>query len=261
MKTFFDLKYSSHENQVLDFYLPMNDENYDVVLVSLHGGSWAIGDKSEYAPQTAEFAKRLNVPTVNMNYRLTPHTLDDMMEDIEIVLSFITEYAKQYGCDFKRCVLRGFSAGAHIAMNYAYRKSNSPLPVTLFIGEATPTDLAAPLGGPAKGFICRGLSNIIGERITQKNWTDYVPQMEKLSPVNYITPESVPTLLLHGTLDYMVGYKTALKTVEILKSNDVPCDLVTFDECKHQFLEYKMEMVEEYFGKVNSFFAKFSKRK
>ncbi len=261
MKIFNDLKYSNHERQVLDFYLPHSDENYDIVLVSLHGGSWAMGDKSDYSKQTAEFARRLNVPTVNMNYRLSPFTLDDMMADITSAIEFIVDYAKNFGCEFKKCVLRGFSAGAHIAMNYAYRERNPALPVTLFIGEATPADLAAPLGGPAKGFICRGLSNITGERITQKNWGDFIPQMEKLSPVNYVTKNSVPTLLLHGTLDYMVGYIIAQKTIEVLKNNGVPCELVTFRECKHQFLECNESQVEEYFSKVHSFFSEFSKIK
>ncbi len=261
MKIFNDLKYADDERQLLDFYLPESDENYDTVLVSLHGGSWAMGDKGEYSKQTAEFAKRLNVPTVNMNYRLSPFSLEDMMKDISLALEFIINYAKELGCCFEKCVLRGFSAGAHIAMSYAFRENNPTLPVLLFIGEATPADLAAPLGGPAKGFICRGLSNITGERITQKNWAEFVPQMEKLSPINYVGEKSIPTLLLHGTEDYMVGYTTALKTIDVLNNHNIPCDLVTFEGCKHQFLECNEKQIEDYFIKVHSFFSEFSKTK
>lgn len=260
MKIFNDLNYSTDSNQNLDFLLPENKENYDTVLISLHGGSWSMGDKSDYSKQTEEFAKRLNVPTVNMNYRMSPSLIDEMTEDVELAMNFIIKYAKQFGCEFKKCILRGFSAGAHIAMSYAYRKKNeSPLKISFLIGESAPSDLAAPLGGPAQAFICRGLTNIVGKKVTRNNWAEHVPEMEKLSPINYITPDSVPTLLLHGTEDYMVGYKTALKTLSVLQANNVPCELVTFEGARHQCEEHTPEMVEEYFSKVNSFFLRFSK--
>lgn len=260
MKLFENVSFGSDQAQILDFYLPESDENYDVVLISLHGGSWSMGDKSDYSRQTEEFAKRLNVPTVNMNYRMTPALLPQMMEDLELAMKFIVDYAKQFGCNFKSCILRGFSAGAHIAMNYAYRKKEeSPLKIDFFIGEAAPADLAAPLGGPAPAFICRGLSNITGVKITRANWDEHVDVMQELSPVNYITPDSVPTLLLHGTKDYLVGYRTALKTADALAANNVPHSLVTCDGLEHQFKGCNEEMIEEYFGKVNSFFSRFSK--
>ncbi len=261
MKIFKDLSYSNEENQILDFYLPDSDENYDIVLISLHGGSWSMGDKSEYARETEEFAKRLNVPTVNMNYRMTPALLPEMMEDVELAINFIIEYAKQFGCEFKKCIFRGFSAGAHISMSYAYRKKNEcPLEITFIIGEAAPADLATPLGGPAQAFICRGLTNIVGKKVTRSNWAEHLPEMKALSPINYLTPDSVPTLLLHGTMDYMVGYHAVAKRMfEALQENNIPCELVTFEGLEHQLQGNTPEMVEEYFGEVHSFFNRFSK--
>ncbi len=260
MQIFKDLKYGNENGQNFDFYLPESEENYDNVLISLHGGSWSMGDKSDYSRETLEFAQRLNIPTVNMNYRMTPALLPEMMEDVTLCMEYVIECAKEYGCEFKKCILRGFSAGAHICMNYAYRKKEvSPLEIKFLIGEAAPADLAAPLAGPAPAFICRGLSNILGEKVTRANWSEHVEEMEELSPINYITPDSVPTLLLHGTMDYLVGYKTALKTIKTLKENNVPCDLVTCEGLEHQFKGCTDKMVEDYFGKVNSFFCKFSK--
>ncbi|MBQ8783205.1 MAG: alpha/beta hydrolase [Clostridia bacterium] len=260
MKLFEDISYSEDKAQILDFYLPESDENYDIVLISLHGGSWSMGDKSEYSRETEEFAKRLNVPTVNMNYRMTPALLPEMMEDVELAMSFITDYAKQFGCNFKKCILRGFSAGAHIVMSYAYQeKDSSPLPITFLIGESAPADLSTPLGGPAQAFICRGLSNIVGKKITRNNWSEHIEEMKALSPIYHLTPDAPPTLLLHGTEDYMVGYMIAESMYSALKDKDVPCDLVTFNGLEHQLKGCSEEMVEEYFVKVNSFFSKFSK--
>ncbi len=260
MKLFENISYSADKKQVLDFYLPESNENYDVVLISLHGGSWSMGDKSEYSRETEEFAKRLNVPTVNMNYRMTPALLPEMMEDLELAMIFITQYAKQFGCDFKKCILRGFSAGAHIAMSYAYdKKDASPLPVSFVIGESAPSDLSTPLDGPAQAFICRGLSNIVGTKITRNNWSEHIDEMKAISPIYHLTPEVPPTFLLHGTLDYMVGYTIAQSMLSALKENNVPCELVTFDGLEHQLKGCTQEMVEEYFGKVNSFFCEFSK--
>ena len=260
MKLFENISYGNDEAQILDFYLPESDENYDIVLISLHGGSWSMGDKSEYSRETEEFAKRLNVPTVNMNYRMTPALLPEMTEDVELAINFIVDYAKQFGYDFNRCILRGFSAGAHIAMSYAYEKlSSCALPVTFVIGESAPSDLSTPLAGPAQGFILRGLSNILGHRITRNNWAENVDEMKELSPRYHISAQTPPTLLLHGTMDYMVGYTIAQDMYSALKASNVPCELVTFNELEHQLHGCTDEMVEEYFGKVNSFFSEFSK--
>lgn len=260
MKLFENISYGDDEAQILDFYLPDNEKNYNVVLISLHGGSWSMGDKREYSRETEEFVKRLIVPTVNMNYRMTPALLPEMMEDVELAMSFIIEYANQFGCCFEKCILRGFSAGAHIAMSFAYEKQElSPLPIAFVIGEAAPADLSTPLGGPAQAFICRGLSNIVGQKITRANWSEHVDEMKELSPIYHLTPEAPPTLLLHGTLDYMVGYTIAQSMRTALEENHVPCDLVTFEGLEHQLKGCSDEMVEEYFGKVNSFFSEFSK--
>lgn len=260
MKFFENVSYGADEAQILDFYLPESDENRDVVLISLHGGSWSMGDKAEYSRETREFAKRLNVPTVNMNYRMTPALLPEMMEDVELAINFIVDYARQFGCSFNHCILRGFSAGAHIVMSYAYERGmQSPLHIDFVIGESAPSDLSTPLDGPAQGFICRGLSNILGHKITRNNWADNVDEMKELSPRYHVTPDVPPTLLLHGTMDYMVGYTIAQDMYSVLRQNNVPCDLVTFNELEHQLHGCTDEMVEEYFGKVNSFFSEFSK--
>lgn len=260
MRIFENLSYSNSDDQTLDFYLPESDENYDNVLISLHGGSWSMGDKSEYSRETEEFAKRLNIPTVNMNYRMTPALLPEMMEDVELAMKFIIKYAKQLGCNFKKCILRGFSAGAHIVISYAYQnKESSPLPIKFVIGESAPADLSTPLDGPAQAFICRGLSNIVGKKITRLNWSEHVQEMKDLSPIYHITPDAPPTLLLHGTKDYMVGYTIAESFLSALQKNKIPCELVTFEGLEHQLKGCTDEMVKGYFVKVNSFFSKFSK--
>ncbi len=260
MKLIQNISYGKNEAQLLDFYLPDDRENYNIVLISLHGGSWSMGDKVDYSRETEEFSKRLNVPAVNMNYRMTPALLPEMMEDVETAMKFIIDYASQFGCHFDRCILRGFSAGAHIVMSYAYEKSeSSPLPVDFVIGESAPSDLSTPLAGPAQGFICRGLSNIIGHKITKNNWAEYIDQMKELSPIYHLSSHVPPTILLHGTMDYMVGYKIAQSMYSALKKNNVPCELVTFDGLEHQLKGCNNEMVETYFGKVNNFFCEFSK--
>lgn len=262
MKLFENLSFGDDKAQILDFYLPESDENYDIVLISLHGGSWSMGDKSEYSRETEEFAKRLNIPTVNMNYRMTPALIPEMMEDLELAMKFITDYASQYGCSFKRCILRGFSAGAHIAMCYAYQNNAcSPLPITFIIGESAPSDLSTPLAGPAQAFICRGLSNVLGTKVTRFNWENHVDAMKAVSPIYQLTPGVPPTLLLHGTMDYMVGYKIACSMLSALKENNIPCELVTFEGLEHQLHGCSDEMIEKYFGEVHRFFENFSKNK
>ena len=57
----------------------------------------------------------------------------------------------------------------------------------------------------------------------------------RASPLNWVTPNSAPTLLLHGTEDKYVAYEQAVWMHDRLKAADVEVELLTLQGAGHGF--------------------------
>jgi dipeptidyl aminopeptidase/acylaminoacyl peptidase len=55
------------------------------------------------------------------------------------------------------------------------------------------------------------------------------------SPLNWVTPEAAPTLLIHGTKDNYVAYEQATWMLDRLKQCGVEATLMTMEGAGHGF--------------------------
>ena len=110
-----DLAYGSDPSQRLDAYVPLHPAG--PVLVMVHGGAWAFGDKaapSVIRPKLAYWAARGYV-VVSVNYRLLP-AADPLVQaqDVARALALVQQKAAAWGADGRRVVLMGHSSGGHL---------------------------------------------------------------------------------------------------------------------------------------------------
>ncbi|XOV88451.1 MAG: alpha/beta hydrolase [Pseudomonadota bacterium] len=100
--------------QSLDIYWKDNSRKRPVV-VYLHDGGWAFGDKRDVHLKPRFFALH-DMAFVSMNYRLRwEYTLYDQLTDLVAVVAWVKDNEARYGLDSTRVVLMGHGAGAHIA--------------------------------------------------------------------------------------------------------------------------------------------------
>lgn len=103
-----------HEFQTLDIYWQAGKKKQPVIIY-LHGGGWAFGDKSEINNKSDYFVLN-GFAFVSMNYRLRwDYQLLDQLEDVVSGISFVKKNASRYGLDANRIILMGHEAGAHLA--------------------------------------------------------------------------------------------------------------------------------------------------
>lgn len=105
--------------QTLDIYTPRDVVAVLPVLVHIHGGAWAYGDKKMAEDHGLFYAKHGFI-TVCINYRLSapdsPQVKHpDHIEDCAAAVAWVFENIEQYGGDLSRVYLSGHSAGAHLA--------------------------------------------------------------------------------------------------------------------------------------------------
>ncbi|MDB5856889.1 MAG: esterase [Ramlibacter sp.] len=110
-----DLAYGGEPLEHIDAYVPLHPAG--PVLLMVHGGAWAFGDKASAAmirPKVAYWGARGYV-VVSVNYPLLPAA--DPMEqalDVARALALVQQKAASWGADGQRVVLMGHSSGGHL---------------------------------------------------------------------------------------------------------------------------------------------------
>lgn len=133
-----DVPYGAHSRHKMDVYLPENRSATTPVLVFLHGGGFVAGDKSDVQAQLQAFSVK-GYAVVNMNYRLvdtagifqTPLVhqpsairIAEQLQDVQAAVRTASAKSEEWNVSSKRWFVAGHSAGATLAMLYAYSDLN-----------------------------------------------------------------------------------------------------------------------------------------
>ena len=222
-----DVAYGSDAAQKMDIYLPSGRASSSTkVLVFIHGGSWSGGDKNDFGEAiTAILPKLTNYALVNINYRLANSTnrFPTQMTDIQSALDFVKSKGTEYKVDANKVGLIGASAGAHLALLQAY-KFNTDGRIKAVVDIFGPTDLNdLYFNHPFPTASQPVLVNFLGTTPTVN-----AALYQQASPINFITPQSVPTQIFHGNLDIVnpIGQSLALKAK--LQASNVKVEMITY---------------------------------
>jgi acetyl esterase/lipase len=206
-----DLVYGSDARQRLDIYAPRAAHALPVVIF-WYGGSWVMGRKSDYRFVGTTLAERGFV-AVLPDYRLYPQvSFPAFDEDGAHAVAWVEQHIAEFGGDPQRIVLMGHSAGAHtaafLALNQGFlrRFGANPAAIVGLVGLSGPYAL---------------LPDTAELRATFP--PPYAPQ--DWQPVEFVTPQAPPTLLLHGGSDRDVQPAEAIQLRDALQHAHVPVEL------------------------------------
>lgn len=101
------------ESLSLDLYAP-EDAQAAPIMLFVHGGGWAKGDKSAVWDKPELFCES-GWLFASTNYRLVPDvTPADQVRDVAHAVAWLHDHAAEYGGDPERIFIMGHSAGAHL---------------------------------------------------------------------------------------------------------------------------------------------------
>lgn len=223
----FNVTYGEHSRQKMDVYLPKGRNETTVVAVILHGGSWIEGDKSDMRFIQEELLKQ-NIASINMNYRFASPSIhyDQMMEDIRVALSKIQNNAEDWGIRKNQYSIMGYSAGAHLALLYAYG-FKKPNEIKTVISVAGPTDLKTLSQDPLQNVMIASM--LVG--INPLEFYTHA-KMNEASPIHY-TSSAIPTLFIHGNADQVVALSQSQNMQNVVQSQKVLNKLVVLEGSGH----------------------------
>ncbi len=169
------------EKQKLDIYAPLDAHN-SPVLVFVHGGEWAKGDKSEVSFKP-KFFNEYGVIFVAVNYRLsgTDHH-PAQVNDVAAAVKYVHDHIHDVGGDPTKIVLMGHSAGCHLVTLVGL----DPRPLAT-VGMK-PSDLAGVVSwsGGAFDLVEKEKSGGNYPQCIRANFGDDPAKWRDASPMNHI---------------------------------------------------------------------------
>ena len=204
-KTVLNVEYGTNQNQKYDLYLPANRDSNTPVILMIHGGAWKAGQKEELNSYVNLIkSKWQNVAIVNMNYRLSSNANNihhaEIMADINSAIGHVLNNKNDYKISSNMGIV-GASAGAQLAMIYAYKynNQNNIKCVGSFFGPTIINDWE--WYNTNNIWLGAKVGDILTEYVGQ-SWDATAYKI--VSPYWNITSNSQPTILFHGNLDPIV---------------------------------------------------------
>ncbi len=245
-----NVAYGADALQKMDVYLPAGrSKDSTKVMVLIHGGAWASGDKADFAPFIDSLKRRLpDYAIFNINYRLSglganvfPTQETDTRAAVEFILSKRAEYL--ISDNFS---MLGASAGAHLALLQAYKYS-VPVKAKVVVDFFGPTNLNDLYNNP--GVVPQSTIEAIVGATPVSNPALYFQS----SPINYATGSAAcPTIILQGSADLLVNATSqsfALKNK--LELEGVPVQYVEYAGAGHG--DWNTATFSDAFNKIQAF--------
>lgn len=171
-------------------------------LLFIHGGGWTEGTKERGVIALQRFVQRGHV-AASMEYRLSGEArFPAQIEDVKAAIRFLRINAPQFGIDPQRIAVWGQSAGGHLAALAGTTGAGEERPdaVIDWNGPADllePNELARLLAQKAK----QNVPTIAIERLLGGSVDEHGGLARAASPINHVTPDDPPFLIMHGTAD------------------------------------------------------------
>ena len=213
--------YGPDPRQRLDVYRAAAGGSGLPVLVFCYGGAWNAGERALYDFAGRAFAAA-GFLTIVFDYRLVPEArFPAFVEDTAAAIAWATRNATRFGGKDGPIFLAGHSAGAYnvamVALDPRYLAAQGLSPA--IIGGV------AALAGPFDFLPLDGPSTIAAFG----QW----PDLAETQPVNWVSPEAPPFLLITGSDDRTVYPRNSERLAARLGEAGVPIQLIVLPGLGH----------------------------
>jgi dipeptidyl aminopeptidase/acylaminoacyl peptidase len=229
-----NIPYGASTGQQFDLGLPAGRTSATPLVVVVHGGGWATGDKAELN-WLLNGLKQRGFAVANINYRLTLNTSDNykmQVDDVDSAVQFTLRLSALHTFNGQKVYIAGHSAGGHLALAYAYTR-NSSGKVKAAGSLAGPTDLFA------MSYYNFNIYNLILQPYLGVPLIPVTTATEQryksCSPQYQATAAAPPTIFFHGDIDPVVFIEQSTSMVAKLNTLGVEKRMITYPLTFHDW--------------------------
>ena len=219
-----------------DILLPPLEEKNRPAVLFIHGGGWIEGDRSQLRGYGILLA-RLGFVCMCNSYRLSNESIwPAQVQDVNCAIRYLRANATDLGLDPNRIGVSGNSAGGHLSLMAAATNYDQ-----IFEGDGGSNEVSSEIKAVCAIYpptIIRQLEMLnplenaflmlMGKEAKKEDF-------DKASPLNYVTEDYPPCMLIHGSADSVVRLKDSTKFYEKLIEFNRPASLHIFSEEEHAF--------------------------
>lgn len=239
----------------LDVFAPKENANGAAIIWVVSGG-WYSSHDAVNAGFVAEYLKRGYTVFAVVHGSQPKFSIPEVLEDMHRSVRFIRSRADQYKIDANRIGITGASAGGHLSLMQGTAgtegnpEAKDPIdrlssrvqavacffPPTDFLNYGKPGEIA--LGnGILKDFRAPFDFKVFDNQIkafvviTDEEKRNEIGKV--ISPVNHVSADDPPSLIIHGDADTLVPIQQAEIIIDKFKEAKVPCELVVKKGAAH----------------------------
>lgn len=219
-----------------DILLPPLEEKNRPAVLFIHGGGWIEGDRSQLRGYGILLA-RLGFVCMCNSYRLSNESIwPAQVQDVNCAIRYLRANATDLGLDPNRIGVSGNSAGGHLSLMAAATNYDQ-----IFEGDGGSNEVSSEIKAVCAIYppttirqleMLNPLENaflmLMGKEAKKEDF-------DKASPLNYVTEDYPPCMLIHGSADSVVRLKDSTKFYEKLIEFNRPASLHIFSEEEHAF--------------------------
>jgi acetyl esterase/lipase len=246
--------------QSLDLYLPPIQGHRVPLVVYIHGGGWAAGDKAQSPWDVLE---KTGYACASINYRLTDvATFPAQIFDCKAAIRWLRAHANQYNFDPNKIGVWGISAGGHLAALLGtsdgvkelegdegnLETSSNVQAVCDWCGPANLLKFTSQAGphqrldaDDPQGVLAKFLGGLPKDRSRVAQMAD---------PCAYVTANDPPFLIMHGDADDIVPIGQSRELYAALQNAHVDSKMITVSGAGHEFFSADaVQQVVNFFDK------------
>jgi acetyl esterase/lipase len=214
----------------MDMYAPEGTAKMPAVIF-VHGGSWVEGNKSWAVKEGAPVLVRAGLVVFSIDYRLGgKYKFPAMIEDVKCAVRSIRAHAEEYNIDSDHIGAYGGSAGGHLVALLGTADESAGFDVGEYLEYSSRVQAVADVYGITDlGRMYRLNTVPVMREVFLES------DLARASPINYVSPDDPPFLIVHGANDPVVPIEQSQALYELLLSNKIPARLLVVENGLHGF--------------------------
>jgi acetyl esterase/lipase len=246
-----DIEYAKPNGQHLQLNLarPKDANGALPAVLCIHGGGFRAGTRDGYNVLSLKLAQHGFVAATT-SYRLAPkYQFPAAIYDVKAAVRWLRGNATKYQIDPARIGVMGSSAGGHLAQFLGVTGG-----VKQFEGDGGNANQSSRVACVVNFYGPSDFTKSYGKSVDAAEvlplWLGGDVETAKLrhiqsSPLNWVTPNAAPTLILHGTEDKYVAYEQGVWMRDRLQASGVEVELMTLEGAGHGFKGTDAEKAEQ----------------
>ena len=250
---------ASRRDLKMDLILPKNRTVHSAcpTIVWICGGAYRVVNRSVWLPEMMRFA-RAGYVVASIEYRTSNEAIfPAQLIDVKSAVRFLRAHAKEYCVDQGKIFALGESAGGTMASLLGVTGNQKEL------DQGDHLDQTSAVQGVVDYYGVVDLSDASAEKdrkLAAANQSNDVPyfafeeflgvgygkaEADKASAIQYVSEETPPFMILHGTEDAVVPMAQSEKLYNTLQKAGIPCEIAVVEGAAHgDDLFYQDEMTD-----------------